>query len=212
MSQDPLGELLKLTDQLISHTDPETAEPQTWKKRLDELKHETLRLELPAGLTTVRDFIADIKKLWERNLAIILCLDRRKKLKAAGRDKLIHDIDLEGRQDRADQARYLLRLVWEKLQAERKKQRLRYDDETLTITLDDQEFRSIPPKTYQLYKTIAEMAPSKITTSEIRNKYPRQYRGDKAVRNALNRLPAALKTTIKSNNKGYWLTLPPPKK
>jgi hypothetical protein len=89
-------------------------------------------------------------------------------------------------------------------------ERLSFDSNTWTITLDGQDFRISQPKTFQIYRVIAKAA-GNITNSEIQKKVM-GVKGKKTIPKHLKVLPRALMATIKTNTTGHWLKLPSQKK
>jgi hypothetical protein len=94
--------------------------------------------------------------------------------------------------------------------AQRPASRLSFDAETWTIMLDGKDHRIADPKTFQIYKVVAE-AGRPITKSEIQDKV-KGVRGKKAIPKRLQGLPPPLRTTIRTNTTGCWLALPASKK
>jgi hypothetical protein len=85
--------------------------------------------------------------------------------------------------------------------------RLQFDPQTQVVTLDYVANQVENPKTFQLYKAIADCNGAPITRAELRQQH-KGIRGDKTIPNLLKLLPAGLRNTIKSGPTGYWLKLP----
>jgi hypothetical protein len=88
--------------------------------------------------------------------------------------------------------------------------RLRFDPLTQTVYLDGAAIPVEDPKAFLLYKTLAEHE-GPLTRRALRSKSG-HFRGDKTVPRLRLRLPTRLRNTVRSNNTGYWLRLPPKKK
>jgi len=86
--------------------------------------------------------------------------------------------------------------------------RLSFDSETQTVNLDGKQFHIENPKSFFLYKTIADENGRPITRSELRQQN-KGLKGDKTIPNLLKKLPAKIEKTIKRGSHGYWLCLSP---
>src|SRR5262249_43437570 len=84
------------------------------------------------------------------------------------------------------------------------KDRLLFDQDTWTITLDGKEYSIKDPKAFQVYRVIYEAGPT--TKSKIQSQVP-GTKGDKTIPNLLGNLPAALKNTIENGTWGYRVRL-----
>jgi hypothetical protein len=85
--------------------------------------------------------------------------------------------------------------------------RLLFDQETLTITLDGQPYQLDDPRAFSLYRAISEASPDLITRPAIRLAV-KGLQGDKTIPNKINSLPEALRDTVESDTRGYWIVLP----
>ena len=86
-------------------------------------------------------------------------------------------------------------------------ERLQFDETTITIWFDGKPHHVDNPKSFALYRHLAEQAGTPITKQTLRAK-DHQFRGDKTVPNARNALPKTLQKTVRSSRAGYWLHLP----
>jgi hypothetical protein len=84
--------------------------------------------------------------------------------------------------------------------------RLRFDQQTLTVFLDGRPIKVNNPKAFLLYKIIAENQ-GPITRSQIRT-HGQHFKGDKTVPRLLKTLPPVLRHTVQSSRSGYWVVLP----
>jgi DNA-binding response OmpR family regulator len=90
--------------------------------------------------------------------------------------------------------------------------RLRLDPQAHTIALDGREYSVENPRAFELYKFLVKSAGLPRTRADIRNAYQnRLFKGDKTIPRLLETLPAAIRKTIKSGHKGYWISLLPKK-
>jgi hypothetical protein len=86
--------------------------------------------------------------------------------------------------------------------------RLTFDDDTLTVTLDGTRYKVDNPKAYEVYKVIVRRDDnSPITKPKIRAKV-KQVAGQKTIPNLLDTLPPALRRTVRVDTRGYWRELP----
>jgi hypothetical protein len=88
--------------------------------------------------------------------------------------------------------------------------RLRFDQDTYTITLDGRDFTDINPKAFLLYRAIWQ-AGGPTTRQQLRLKV-QGINNPKAVRGLVDTLPTALRKTVNSGPPGFWLVLPRLKK
>jgi hypothetical protein len=88
------------------------------------------------------------------------------------------------------------------------KERLYFDAQTQTVTLDGTAHKVTDPKAFAVYKLIAESCPQPITKASLQKRVA-GCRGAKKVRQLLNSLPTPLGRTISSGPNGYWLDLNP---
>jgi hypothetical protein len=91
-----------------------------------------------------------------------------------------------------------------------KKERLSFDPATSTISLDGKTYRVDDPKAFLLYEVLAKNLPLPLTRKGLR-KLNSTFRGDKTVPRLREKLPRALRQTIKSTTAGYRIELPPAK-
>jgi hypothetical protein len=84
--------------------------------------------------------------------------------------------------------------------------RLSFDSLTQTVNLDGKRFQIKNPRSYFLYQTIAAANGQPITRAELRLKN-KGLKGDKTIRNLLDKLPAKIEQTVKKGPYGYWLCL-----
>jgi hypothetical protein len=89
------------------------------------------------------------------------------------------------------------------------KERLHFDPQTQTISLDGIPYKIEDPKAYALYQEIASSCPKPLTRAKLQNRVP-GCRGGKKIRQLLNGLPERLRETVPSGPSGYWLDLDPP--
>jgi hypothetical protein len=85
-------------------------------------------------------------------------------------------------------------------------ERLRFDVQTLTVTLDNKPFKISNPKAFSVYKAIADSRPNPITRASIQSRVP-GCRGEKTIRRLLNTLQEPLRECVQSGPAGYWLEL-----
>src|SRR5262249_40940278 len=88
--------------------------------------------------------------------------------------------------------------------------RFRFDDASLVVSIDGGPPIQVEnPKAYLLFKTVANASPRIITAHGIREKVAGLH-GDKGIPRTRDELPEPLKSSLKSDTRGYWLRLPPP--
>jgi hypothetical protein len=92
-----------------------------------------------------------------------------------------------------------------------KKERLGFDPQTQTITLDGTPYEIGDPKAFAVYQALACACPTPLTKSAIQKRVP-GCRGDKKIPGLLDGLPKPLRVTVRSGSNGYWLNLNPPAK
>jgi hypothetical protein len=85
--------------------------------------------------------------------------------------------------------------------------RLKFDDQTQTVTLDGKSYQIEHAKAYCIYKAIADACPAKVTNKYIRARVP-GLNGRNAVSQCEAKLPTALKRTIRTDTGGKVLRLP----
>jgi hypothetical protein len=91
-------------------------------------------------------------------------------------------------------------------------ERLTFDDETMTITLDGRSFRIEEPKAYRIVKLLQKRLGQTTTRANIRAEI-HQMQGTNMVREMINTLPKKIQDCIGSNTRnGYWLVLPEKKR
>jgi hypothetical protein len=88
------------------------------------------------------------------------------------------------------------------------KDRLHFDPQTQTITLDGTPYKIADPKAFDVYKEIANSCPVPLTQAKLQERVA-GCRGDKKIRQLLNGLPKQLRDTVPSGPNGYWLDLNP---
>jgi hypothetical protein len=88
------------------------------------------------------------------------------------------------------------------------KERLHFDPQTQTITLDGTPHKIMDPKAFAVYKAIASSCPEPVTKATLQDRVA-GCRGDKKIRQLLNGLPKQLLDTVPSGPNGYWLHLNP---
>jgi hypothetical protein len=93
--------------------------------------------------------------------------------------------------------------------AEPGKERLHFDPQTQTVTLDGNPYKIEDPKAFAVYRKIARSCPQPLTQKMLQ-KSVRGCRGDKKIRQLLDSLPKPLRLTVPSGPNGYWLDLDPP--
>jgi hypothetical protein len=86
--------------------------------------------------------------------------------------------------------------------------RLAFDPATFTVTLDGEDHHIKEPKTFHVYKAIADAEHPPITNAVIQGRV-QGVKGRKAISTRLKSLPPALRKTIKTSTAGHWLELPP---
>jgi hypothetical protein len=85
--------------------------------------------------------------------------------------------------------------------------RLVFDPDTWTVTLEGKDYPFEDPKTFQIYRTIAEVEQPPITNNKIQYRVKGlNHRG--AIRDRLRSLPGPLRNTIRTDKSGHWLALP----
>jgi hypothetical protein len=82
-----------------------------------------------------------------------------------------------------------------------------FSPETLTVTFGGREY-VLQPKTFSVFRAIVGRCPQPVTRAQLREEVA-GCRGSKAIRAALNELPAALSDTVKSGHNGYHYSLAP---
>jgi hypothetical protein len=92
-------------------------------------------------------------------------------------------------------------------QADAAQRRLRFDAETLTVTLDGTEYPLGKPKVFEVFRTIGEAKQPPVKKAVIQGKVTAVV-GRKTIRRLLNTLPSALRKTVQTNTTGYWVQLP----
>jgi hypothetical protein len=90
---------------------------------------------------------------------------------------------------------------------DQKRRRLNLDDETQTVTLDGKQYPVANPKSYFLFRAIADRNGQPITRAELRQQN-RGLKGDKTIPTLLAALPSKLRKAVKSSPAGYNLCLP----
>jgi hypothetical protein len=88
-------------------------------------------------------------------------------------------------------------------------ERLSFDHQTQTVTLDGVPHKVADPKAFAVYSVIANACPQPVTQAVIRSKV-KGCRGDKKVRQLIDSLPGPLRATVSSGPNGYWLDLSVP--
>jgi hypothetical protein len=86
-------------------------------------------------------------------------------------------------------------------------ERLTFDDNTLTVTLDGTPHRIKDPKAYAVFKTICARDTSTITKMQIRVRV-KGVAGRKTIPHLIGTLPPTLQQTVKVGTRGYWTELP----
>jgi hypothetical protein len=84
--------------------------------------------------------------------------------------------------------------------------RLIYDDYTSTVTVDGVDYKVEDRKVYALYQTIAK-SKTPLTKALLAQELP-GLKGDKTIPRLLDKLPEALRETVKGGLHGYWVELP----
>lgn len=90
-------------------------------------------------------------------------------------------------------------------QTESKPNRLLFEQDTWTITFDGMPLNIEKPKAFLIFRAIYECP--HITRDKLRAKVS-GIRGDKTIPNMIESLPQQLRSTIRSDNSGYWVSLP----
>jgi hypothetical protein len=88
------------------------------------------------------------------------------------------------------------------------KNRLRFDPQTQTITLDGTPQKIADPKAFAVYKEIASSCPMPLKQAQLQERVA-GCRGTKKIRQLLDDLPKKLRVTVLSGPNGYWLDLDP---
>lgn len=88
-------------------------------------------------------------------------------------------------------------------------ERLTFNLDTHTVTLDGQAYKVPDPKAFLVYKALADARPNPLTKAAIAGKVP-GCKGDKTVPSLLKKLPEPLRATVRSGPGGYWLDLDAP--
>jgi hypothetical protein len=167
------------------------------KVRVREVREQILRAAKPAGLHSLweRDGVsferASELVRWLRKWRATLCEDRGEA-----------EVDAMSLPDFAVAIRRHERESFEA------GERLHFNDDTHTVTLDGIAYKIADPKAYAVYQEIAKNKPNPVTAKKIQEKVPGCL-GEKKVRNLLKSLPKPLQATVKSAEYGYWLDLPP---
>jgi hypothetical protein len=91
------------------------------------------------------------------------------------------------------------------------RERLHFDPQTQTVTLDGAHYKVPDPKAFAIYNEIANACPKPLTKGQIQGRIP-GCRGVKTIPQLLARLPGPLKDTVRSGVNGYWLDLAPKQK
>lgn len=89
------------------------------------------------------------------------------------------------------------------------KERLHFDPQTQTVTLDGKRHKIEDPKAFSVYQEIANACPNPLTKAELQERVL-GCKGDKKIRQLLDSLPEPLCVTVRSGKNGYWLDLNPP--
>jgi hypothetical protein len=85
-------------------------------------------------------------------------------------------------------------------------ERVRFDDHTLTVTVDGARFQNLPPDAYKFVRAVAEANPNVVTSRELHEEPGLKGKRFNKLRTAL---PPKLGNCIASKpGCGYWLTLP----
>jgi hypothetical protein len=82
-------------------------------------------------------------------------------------------------------------------------QRLAFDDDTHTVTLDGTPYEIADPQAYAVYKAIVGRDGCTITKAQIRARV-KGVEGQKTISRLIKTLPLALQQTVKRSTKGYW--------
>jgi hypothetical protein len=86
--------------------------------------------------------------------------------------------------------------------------RLRFDDAALTVAIDDgSPIYVANPRAFKVFKTIAEASPNVINRKDIQVAVC-GTKGDRTIRDLIDKLPQRLREAVKSDTTGYWLCLP----
>jgi hypothetical protein len=78
-----------------------------------------------------------------------------------------------------------------------------FDPETHTVILDNVHHKVDDPKAFAVYKAIVDNRPQPLTRIQLGDKVP-GCKGGRTVRNLLDKLPVALRNTVRSGPPGYW--------
>jgi hypothetical protein len=119
----------------------------------------------------------------------------------------VFDFDAAAVAEIAFGAKHLRRYLDEK-QTPPGNSRVLFDAQTRTITLDDKPHHVDTFRAFLIYQILYQFIPEPISRSKLAGKDMRM-RGDKTARQAIEELPRALKNTVKSGPRGYWVELPP---
>ena len=86
--------------------------------------------------------------------------------------------------------------------------RLRFDEETYTVFLDNESFTIANPHAFRMYRAIAERAEPTITLAALRKQKALSLKGAKAIPRLKKALPETLRATMRSGHLGHWIVLP----
>jgi hypothetical protein len=91
-------------------------------------------------------------------------------------------------------------------------QRITFDQETLSITLDRITYSSLTPPGFGILKVLYDARPAFLSSKKLQERVPGCKGGEKTLRRHINKLPKPLSVCIRARRgAGRWFQLPPNK-